>query len=153
MIPALWREHYGGLSGWRFDEFAEVARCELHMLRTNQNDFHNLARQEIRKYRRQNLIDDAATLMAGTEEMGFDQAGKPGIRAQLVERSNNELVMDFLIEGDARSTPSTQCHIPSLDLRYAFCSTPGGTMATDELNTSMPIPCERWATTPCPGLL
>jgi L-2-hydroxyglutarate oxidase LhgO len=103
-IPALWREHYGGLSGWRFNEFAEVAWRELHMLLTNQNDFRNLAWQEIRKYSRQTMINDAETLMAGTAQMGFDQAGKPGIRAQLVERSSNQLVMDFVIEGDEYST-------------------------------------------------
>ena len=32
------------------------------------------------------------------------EAGRPGIRAQLVDRRRNELVMDFVVEGDEKST-------------------------------------------------
>ena len=35
--------------------------------------------------------------------MKFDTWGKPGIRAQLVSKQTNELVMDFLIEQDDKS--------------------------------------------------
>ena len=118
-IPALWREHYGGFSGFDAKELAEVVGRELHMLATNQNQFRSLAWQEIRKYHRQNMIDDAATLMDGTKAMAFNEAGRPGIRAQLVERRTNTLVMDFVVEGDEHSThvlnaisPAWTCAIP-----------------------------------------
>lgn len=77
------------------------------------------AYREIRKYHRKNMIDDAATLMEGTEAMAFNEAGSPGIRAQLVERRTNTLVMDFVVEGDAHSThvlnaisPAWTCALP-----------------------------------------
>ena len=65
------------------------------------------------------MIDDAATLMEGTEAMAFNEAGRPGIRAQLVKRRTNTLVMDFVVEGDAHSThvlnaisPAWTCALP-----------------------------------------
>lgn len=118
-IPALWREHYGGLKGFRLGELAEVARRELHMLVTNRNHFRHLAWQEIRKYRLKHMLTDAATLMVGVESMGFKEPGRPGIRAQLVDRRRNELVMDFVVEGDEKSThvlnaisPAWTCALP-----------------------------------------
>ena len=103
-IPALWREHYAGMAGFKFREFGEVAARELHMLSTNRNNFRHLAWEEVRKYWVANMLADASTLMADIEHMGPWQAGKPGIRAQLVTRKTNELVMDFVIEGDSGST-------------------------------------------------
>ena len=118
-IPALWREHYGGLARFKVRELLEVAGREFHMLVTNRNDFRRLAWQELRKQSRRYMIADAATLMAGTNAMGFERWGRPGIRAQLVECASNKLVMDFVIEGDERSThvlnaisPAWTCAIP-----------------------------------------
>jgi (S)-2-hydroxyglutarate dehydrogenase len=118
-MPALWREHYDGFNGFTVKELAEVGARELHMLVTNQNRFRTLVWQEIRKYRRKNMIDDAASMMEGTEAMGFNEAGIPGIRAQLVERRTNALVMDFVVEGDSNSThvlnaisPAWTCALP-----------------------------------------
>lgn len=118
-IPALWREHYGGPSGFRLRELLEVAGRELHMLANNRNDFRTLAMHELRKQRRAHMVADAATLLKGAEAMGFHRRGQPGIRAQLIERDSNQLVMDFVIEGDARSvhvlnavSPALTCAIP-----------------------------------------
>jgi L-2-hydroxyglutarate oxidase LhgO len=118
-IPALWREHSAGLSRFRLSELLEIARRELFMFATNRNDFRALARQELRKQRRSYMVAEAATLLHGAEAMGFHQRGRPGIRAQLVERKTNRLVMDFVIEGDAKSvhvlnavSPALTCAIP-----------------------------------------
>ena len=65
------------------------------------------------------MIDDAETLMSHVSAMRFKTPGKPGIRAQLIERANNKLVMDFVVEGDDRSvhvlnaiSPAWTCAIP-----------------------------------------
>ncbi|MEA3643776.1 MAG: L-2-hydroxyglutarate oxidase [Lamprobacter sp.] len=118
-LPAWWREHYGGLSGLRANELLEVAGRELAMLISNRNDFRTLAFQELRKQRRSYLVAEAATLLEGAETMGFHRHGRPGIRAQLVERTSNQLVMDFVIEGDAKRlhvlnavSPALTCALP-----------------------------------------
>ena len=118
-IAALWREHYGGFAGFKFLELMEVASRELSMLATNRNNFRSLAGQEIRKYQVKNMIAEAETLMNDVSEMRFKTPGKPGIRAQLVKKENNELVMDFAVEGDDRSihvlnaiSPAWTCAIP-----------------------------------------
>lgn len=118
-IPAFWREQYEGLGGYRTRELLEVVGRELSMFVTNNNDFRTLAVQELRKNRRATMVAEAARLLEGAEAMGFFRIGKPGIRAQLVERESNQLVMDFVIEGDAHSvhilnavSPAFTCAIP-----------------------------------------
>ena len=118
-LPAWWREHYGGLSGLRANELLEVAGRELSMLLSHRNDFRSLALQELRKQRRSHMVAEVATLLKGAEAMGFHRYGRPGIRAQLVERASNWLVMDFVIEGDAKSvhvlnavSPALTCALP-----------------------------------------
>ncbi len=50
---------------------------------------------------------------------GFDEWGKPGIRAQLLNIHTRELVMDFVVEGDKDSihvlnsvSPAFTCSFP-----------------------------------------
>lgn len=103
-IPALWREQYDGWAGFKLNEITDIALRELSMLATNRNNFRHLAWQEMKKYRLKNMLADASSLLDGVDTMEFNQVGKPGIRAQLVERRSNTLVMDFVIEGDDKST-------------------------------------------------
>ncbi|MEA1053520.1 FAD-dependent oxidoreductase [Lamprobacter modestohalophilus] len=121
-LPALWREHSAGLSRFRFSELLEIARRELFMFATNRNDFRALARQARRKQRRSYRVAEAATLLHGAEAMGFHhQRGRPGIRAQLVERKTNRLVMDFVIKGDAKSVHVLNAVSPTLTCARGFC--------------------------------
>jgi L-2-hydroxyglutarate oxidase LhgO len=54
--------------------------------------------------------------------MGFRHWGKPGIRAQLIERKSNNLVMDFVIEGDAHSTHVLNAVSPAFTCALPFAS-------------------------------
>ena len=66
------------------------------------------------------MVAEAATLLDGAEAMGFHQRGRPGIRAQLVERKTNRLVMDFVIEGDAKSVHVLNAVLPALTCAIPF---------------------------------
>lgn len=129
-IPALWREHYKGFSGYSTRDLLGIVARELHMLATNRNGFRRLAWQELKKQRRAYMLIDAADLMEGVDAMGFHKWGKPGIRAQLVDRRDNTLVMDFVTEGDAKSvhvlnavSPAFTCAIPFAKYLVNTCLT------------------------------
>ena len=102
-MPALWRENYSGLKNFNVKELIEISLREAYMFAMNKNGFPKLAFEEIRKQSKYFLINDASRLIANIESMKFDTWGKPGIRAQLVSKKTNELVMDFLIEQDDKS--------------------------------------------------
>ena len=103
-IPAFWRENYSGISRFRLGEFLETARIESKLLLTNKFHFRDLARTEMRKYLKSNLLADAAGLVKQFRSGGDWRWGTPGIRAQLIDLETYALVQDFIVEGDRNST-------------------------------------------------
>ena len=118
-IPALWRENYGGLGNVNFREFVEVASRGLGLLTGAGFDFRRLAMEEIAKYSRSKMVSLASVLADGVAERNYQQWGRPGIRAQLLDITKKKLEMDFVLEGDNRSmhvlnavSPAFTCSLP-----------------------------------------
>ncbi len=102
-IPAFWREHYGGLQNYRFDEFVEIVWREMGLFVRNRNDFRALAFSEMRKHFRSTMARLASELVTGLSARQCTHWGVPGIRAQLLDIEKGVLEMDFRFEGDGRS--------------------------------------------------
>jgi L-2-hydroxyglutarate oxidase LhgO len=102
-MPALWREHYGGFENFHLRESAEVAFSEAMLLLHAGFDFKRLALTEAAKRLRPVLVRQASALLEGLRLSDCTRWGRPGIRAQLYDVKEKTLVMDFLLEGDARS--------------------------------------------------
>ena len=122
-IPALWREHYGGLSRFSAAEFARIAWLQARLLLASDADFRRLAWEELRKQSRSRIVALAGSLAEGVKLADYARWGKPGLRAQLVDLETGRLVSDFLWEGDARSlhvlnavSPGFTCCLPFADL-------------------------------------
>lgn len=118
-IPAFWREHYKGLSRFSLAEFMQVSGIEAGLFLKAGFDFRSLAMQEIRKYWRPYLVSQASLLLEGVHLKNYKKWGKAGIRAQLLDRRTQKLVMDFLSEGDDKSyhvlnavSPGFTCAVP-----------------------------------------
>jgi len=118
-IPALWREQYRGFDNFKFGEFIEVLFREAGLMMSSTFDFQKLALQEVQKYSRPRLVALASRLAHGVRPEHYTRWGEPGIRAQLLDIKNRKLEMDFVIEGDERSThllnavsPGWTCSIP-----------------------------------------
>ena len=118
-IPSFWREHYEGLGNFHADEFLEVVGTELGLLMRAGFDFRGLALREIKKYSRRTLAAHASELAEGIQADDYKKWGRPGIRAQLLDIKKRTLVMDFLLESDAKSmhilnavSPAFTCAIP-----------------------------------------
>lgn len=118
-IPAFWREHYGGIANFSWMEFAEVAVRGIGLLANSKFNFASLAIREMAKYSRAKMISLASELVDEVRPEHYQNWGKPGIRAQLVDIEKRKLEMDFVLEGDRYSmhvlnavSPAFTCGLP-----------------------------------------
>ena len=118
-IPAFWREQYRGFDNFKLGEFVEVLFREAGLMFSSNFDFKKLAVEELQKYSRPHLVALASRLAHGVRPEHYKRWGEPGIRAQLLDIRNRKLEMDFVVEGDSKSThilnavsPGWTCAIP-----------------------------------------
>jgi len=118
-IPAFWREQYRSFDNFRFGEFVEILFREAGLMFSSSFDFKQLAVEELRKYSKPRLVSLASRLVSGVKLEHYSSWGQPGIRAQLLDIKSRKLEMDFVIEGDERSThllnavsPGWTCSLP-----------------------------------------
>jgi (S)-2-hydroxyglutarate dehydrogenase len=118
-IPAFWREQYRSFDNFRFGEFVEILFREAGLMFSSSFDFRQLAVEELKKYSRSHLVALASHLASRVSAGNYRRWGEPGIRAQLLDIKSRKLEMDFVIEGDERSThllnavsPGWTCALP-----------------------------------------
>ena len=118
-IPAFWRENYEGWRHFRLSECFQIVYYEAKLFMTNAFQFRRLAVEEMKKYRKSNLIGLALKLTRKLDRAQFGAFAKPGIRAQLLHKEKLELVQDFVLEGDEQSmhvlnavSPAFTCSLP-----------------------------------------
>lgn len=118
-IPAFWRENYHGLDQFRPLETLDILAIDAHLFLTNKFGFRKLAFSELQKYSKRKLVRLAGSLLRDINYKDFQQWGKPGIRAQLINKKTKQLEMDFKFEGDDKSfhvlnavSPAFTCAIP-----------------------------------------
>jgi len=103
-IPSFWRENYKGLANFKMGEMNKILYWEAKLFLLNSFGFRSLAVDEIKKYNRNYFSRLATRMVRNINAKGFSEWSKPGIRAQLLNIKTNELVMDFVVEGDKNST-------------------------------------------------
>jgi (S)-2-hydroxyglutarate dehydrogenase len=119
-IPAFWREQYTGINNFRLNEFVELSLRQTALFFHSNFDFKKLAWQEIRKYSRTHLVNLASSLLENVKISNFKKWGKPGIRAQLLNITENTLEMDFIIEGDHQSLHVLNAVSPAFTCAFPF---------------------------------
>ena len=102
-IPAFWRENYGGLEGFSARDLTEILGWEARLFLGNDFGFRDLALTEMKKYRKSFMARQATELVKDLDPSRFSRWGRPGIRAQLLDRTSRTLVTDFRVEGDRTS--------------------------------------------------
>jgi L-2-hydroxyglutarate oxidase LhgO len=121
-IPAFWREQYSGFDGFNPLELVDVIGRQAGLMLRNDFGFRRLAVDELRKYNRKRLVALAAPLADGVRPDHYRKWGKPGIRAQLFNRRERRLEMDFRLEGDNRSFHVLNAVSPGLTCSMPFAS-------------------------------
>ena len=117
-IPAFWRENYQGLSNFKFKEMIEILYFETKLFIQNSFNFRKLAIEEMKNYQSQVFIQKAKDMV---RKIGDDFEPIPaGIRAQLLNTKTNELVQDFVLEHDEKSTHILNAVSPAFTCSFAF---------------------------------
>ncbi|EDP75572.1 L-2-hydroxyglutarate oxidase [Hydrogenivirga sp. 128-5-R1-1] len=119
-IPAFWRENYKGLEKFKLDEFLQIITWESILFLTNSFGFRSLALEEMRKYNKNYLIEQALQLVKNIDKTKFSKWGEPGIRAQLLNTKTRKLEMDFIVEGDKTTVHILNAVSPAFTASYPF---------------------------------
>lgn len=105
-IPALSRLNYSKFGGLKISEISSVARLLPQFLASPHHNGLDLIRTEMPKYLRGVLVRHARELVPSVDKDSFTEWGKSGIRAQLFNKQEKRLEMDFVVE-----TGEAQTHI------------------------------------------
>lgn len=100
-IPAFGRENYGLFEG--IDREAPKIIYEDALLFCTNPKFRSVALSEPKKYFPSVFYRDAEKLVKKLDPGDIERADKVGIRAQLIDWRNREMVMDFLVESGENS--------------------------------------------------
>ena len=119
-MPAFWREQYEGLENFRMREAFDVLKRQFVLFRKNDFGFRQLAVREMRKYSRGYMVQLASGLVNELQSKNFREWGRPGIRAQLFDTRANRLELDFVVEGDDRSTHVLNAVSPAFTCCFPF---------------------------------
>ena len=97
-MPAFGRENYSWLSGLNVSDAAEIIKSlGLHYYLNKQN-FRLHVNEEIRRLWKKNFVCAARMLVPSISSSDLVKSSKVGIRAQLYDKREKELVMDFRVE-------------------------------------------------------
>ncbi len=103
-IPLFGKEQYSMFKGIKFTEIIESTRGLLSMIKGQTHDVSEILVSEMPKILTRNLIKEVSLIAPEIHSVKGWVPAPAGIRAQLVNTLNGELVQDFLLEGDDRST-------------------------------------------------
>jgi len=118
-MPAFWRENYKKFERFNFKELVEVIKWDTLMF-IKKAEFRRLAVEEIKKYKKSYMIEQAKMLVYNIPSAELFKWGKPGIRAQLIDKRNLTLVQDFVIEGDNYSVHILNAVSPAFTASFPF---------------------------------
>jgi len=119
-IPAFWRENYSWVKNFSLWEFLQIISWESKLFFSNAFGFRDLALEEMKKYSKKYLQKLAEYMVEGVNVKNFSKWGKAGIRAQLLNVRNKELVMDFVVEGDKESVHILNAVSPAFTASFPF---------------------------------
>lgn len=119
-IPAFWRENYQGFQQFKVGELTNILSWEALLFLKNSFGFRSLAFDEIKKYNRKYFVGLAEAMVKELDSENFKEWVRPGIRAQLLNKTSKELVMDFVVEGDKDSTHVLNAVSPAFTCSFPF---------------------------------
>ncbi|MCO4783731.1 MAG: L-2-hydroxyglutarate oxidase [Candidatus Cloacimonetes bacterium] len=133
-IPAFWRENYSNFNNFSFNELLETLYFNSKLLLQDSFNFRQLALEEFQNYQKSYFVKKASKLVH-FQENNFSKM-IAGIRAQLLNKKTNELLMDFVVEHDDQSTHILNAVSPAFTCSFAFAE-----YLVDEINKNRKIKC------------
>ena len=118
-MPAFWRENYEEFNNFNFKELLETIKWDALMF-IKKPEFRRLAIEEMKKYNKSYLVEQAKMLAYNTPSADLFKWGKPGIRAQLIDKRSLTLIQDFVVEGDKYSVNILNAVSPAFTASFPF---------------------------------
>jgi L-2-hydroxyglutarate oxidase LhgO len=117
-IPAFGRENYGILKGIDLEALKIIIRDSFLLFKNKK--FRRTALDEVKKYSSFYFFRDVKDMLDGVRPEDIEASNKVGIRPQLVDWENKELVMDFLVLKDGDSVHILNAISPAFTSSFAF---------------------------------
>ena len=118
--PAFWRENYTNWEHFDVAEFFTILGFETKLFLSNAFNFRELAIEEMKKYNKNYFISLAKNMVQQIDPAGFTEFTKPGIRAQLLDKTTLSLVQDFVVEADRTSVHVLNAVSPAFTCAFPF---------------------------------
>jgi L-2-hydroxyglutarate oxidase LhgO len=119
-VPALGRENYEGLHGVRLWEALSIGSRVVGQYIRNRQGFRKFAHAEALRLMNGAFVRAAQALVPRLQSHHLTRSAKVGIRAQLLDRTTHELVLDFVVESVGRSTHILNAVSPGFTSAFPF---------------------------------
>lgn len=119
-IPALGREQYQGLKGFKMGEAGEALYHVMRQYKHGEQGFRAYAHKEIGRFLKSRFVAAAQVLIPAIRSRDLVSSKKVGIRAQLLDILNRQLVMDFLTEQTSHETHVLNAVSPAFTSSFRF---------------------------------
>ncbi len=119
-IPAFGRENYHGFSGINMNDATSISYHLLRQYISNKKGFRRFTHQEVSLFLKSKFLENMRKIIPRLSSHDLDRSSKVGIRAQLLDKKRNELVMDFLIERKGNTTHVLNAVSPAFTSAFSF---------------------------------
>jgi len=120
VIPAFGRENYSLFQGLNFFDTGSILLRIAQQYVRNEQGFRMLIHKEGKRFLRRYFAEAAQALVPSIRPRHLLSCDKVGIRAQLLDTTTNQLVMDFLVEKTSNSTHVLNAVSPAFTSSFAF---------------------------------
>jgi len=103
-IPLLGKEQYSLFQGIKIGEIIESTRGLWSLIKGEVHNVSEILVNELAKTNARSLIREVSSIAPEIQSVRGWMPAPAGIRAQLVDTQNGELVQDFILQGDDHST-------------------------------------------------
>lgn len=103
-LPIIGKSQYTGKSHFSKSEFIDFGKNLISLGKSSKHDLFSMMRYEIPKLKTSNLVGAASQLVPNARKVRDWTSKSPGIRGQLINAENGELLQDFLVEHAGNST-------------------------------------------------
>lgn len=103
-LPIIGKSQYTLKSAVKAEEVLNYARNLISLSKGNKHDLLSMMKYEIPKLLTSNLVATASKLVPNAKKITDWQTKPPGIRGQLIDVKNGELLQDFVFEHSEKST-------------------------------------------------
>ena len=103
-IPVLGNEQYDLASAFSYREFIDYFKNIYGVAKSEKHDIKSIAISEFPNLLTSVAIKKVSRMVPAASSVSGWSKKRPGIRSQLINSKSGELVQDFIVEGDTRST-------------------------------------------------